>query len=228
MNILNGKRIFVAGGTGDVGVGIVAALLDQGASVLVPSRSPEKGQRLRDSVRGDGLQIIPGDVGTVHGATDVAAQIDRPLAGVVASLGGWWQGPVLSLVSADDWDAIIAGNLTSHFAVARAFVPLLQANGGSYVQILGAAAEYPIAGSSLVSITAAGVAMMGRLLAAEHADLAIHFRQVMIASIVATRARQVTDPSWVTARDVGEVVSAILAGPADAPAVTRMEPRAVQ
>lgn len=227
MTTLQGKRIFVAGGTGDVGVGIVGVLVDQGASVVVPARSAAKGDQLRLSVSGQGLQIIHGDVGTVQGAADIAAQINGPLDGVVASLGGWWQGPALTSVSAEDWDAIIAGNLTSHFAVAKAFVPLLEARGGGYVQILGAAAEYPVPGSSLVSITAAGVAMMGRLLAAEHADKAVQFRQVMIASIVATRARAVVDPNWVTAADVGEVVAEILTRPNEAPAVKRMETRII-
>jgi NAD(P)-dependent dehydrogenase (short-subunit alcohol dehydrogenase family) len=225
MNELEGRRILVAGGTGDVGAGIVGVVLAQGAEVIVPARSEAKAERLRAEVGPGHLTIISGDVGTVEGARAIAVQIGGQLDGVVASLGGWWQGPPLPHVEAADWDAIIAGNLTSHFAVARAFVPLLQSSGGSFVQILGAAAEYPVPGSSLISITAAGVSMMGRVLAAELGDGPVSVRQVMIASIVATRARAVVDPTWVTAADVGAVVAKILRAPEQAAAVTHLEPR---
>jgi len=225
MTRLQSKRFLIAGGTGDVGSGIVGVLLAQGAEVVVPARTAEKADRLRAEVGGDRLVIIEGDVGTVEGAGRIAEQLTSPLDGVVASLGGWWQGPPLTAVPAADWDAILAGNLTSHFAAARAFVPLLQARRGAYIQILGAAAEYPVPGSSLVSITAAAVAMMGRLMAAEHAEGTVRFRQVMIASIVATRARDVIDASWVTAEDVGRVVADILTHPGQAAEVTRMELR---
>jgi NAD(P)-dependent dehydrogenase (short-subunit alcohol dehydrogenase family) len=137
-----GKRYLVAGGTGDVGSAIVGVLLSRGAQVLVPARDAAKAERLRAEVGGERLTIIPGDIGSVTGAESVAAQIEMPLSGVVASLGGWWQGPPLTAVSPADWDAILAGNLTSHFAAARAFVPLIDVRGGSYVQILGAAAEF--------------------------------------------------------------------------------------
>lgn len=223
MTDLTGKRYLVAGGTGDVGSAIVGVLLSRGAQVLVPARDAVKAERLRAEVGSERLTIIAGNVATVAGAESVAAQIETPLSGVVASLGGWWQGPPLTAVSPFDWDAILAGNLTSHFAAARAFVPLIDARGGGYVQILGAAAEYPIPGSSLVSVTASAVAMMGRLMLAENADAHVAFRQVMIASIVATRARTEADPSWVTAEEVGAVVADILNMPDLTPAVTRIE-----
>jgi NAD(P)-dependent dehydrogenase (short-subunit alcohol dehydrogenase family) len=225
MSNLQGKKILVAGGTGDVGAGIVGVLLSQGAEVIVPARSEAKAERLRAEVGPGLLTFISGDVGTVAGAQAIAAQIGGPLDGVVASLGGWWQGRALPHVNAADWDAIIAGNLTSHFAVASAFVPMLESSGGSFIQILGAAADYPVPGSSLVSITAAAVSMMGRMMAAELGGSPVHIHQVMIASIVATRARAVVDPSWVTAADVGAVVANILREPEQAAAVTRIEPR---
>lgn len=227
MRQLEKKRVLVAGGTGDVGVGIVGALLAQGASVLVPVRSPDKAERLRTGLNGNaaGLRTIPGDVGSVEGAAAVAERIEEPLDGVVASLGGWWQGPALTEVDAATWEAVLANNLTSHFAAAKAFAPLLAEREGCYVQILGAAAEQPVSGSSLVSITAAAVTMMGRVMAAEHRPRSVTVRQIMIASLVATRARPRVDPSWITAEDVGLAAASILAEPDAAPQMTRLEPR---
>lgn len=223
--MLNGKRVLVAGGTGDVGAGIVEVLLAHGAHVIVPARSPEKAKRLVDDLPSpDGLVVIPGDIGTTSGAAAVAAAVRNigPLDGVVASLGGWWQGKTLVDVDAAEWDALIANNFTSHFAVAANFLPMLTSPGSSYVQILGAAAEFPIPGSSLVSITAAGVAMLGRVLALESADSAVRVRQIMIASIVATRSRATVDPAWVTATQVGEQVARMIAAPGEGDDVVRI------
>lgn len=213
MTALAGKRVLVAGGTGDVGEGIVRALLGAGASVIVPARSPAKAERLRAGLPdAAGLTTVPGEAGVPEAASAVAAmvQADGPLDGVVASLGGWWQGPPLTEVTPDVWHELIANNLTSHFAVARAFVPLLRA-GGVFVQVLGGAAAYPAPNSSLVSITAAAVAMMGRVMQAE-LGAAVQVRQIQVNSFVATRSRKAADPSWVTADEVGETAAGLIAG----------------
>ena len=47
MGKLEGKTAFVAGGTGGVGEGIVRAFLDEGATVVVPSRKQENLDQLR-------------------------------------------------------------------------------------------------------------------------------------------------------------------------------------
>ena len=203
---LKGKRIVVAGGTGDVGAGIVAVLLTLGAEVLVPARDAAKADRLKAECQQNGnLAIFMGEPGTVAGAENLAAEIRAAgsLDGVVASLGGWWQGPPLVGIDGAEWDNMLAGNLTSHFALARAFLPSLHVSGGTYIQILGGAAHYPIPGASLVSITAAAVAMMGRVLAVENRAPSVKIRQIMIESMVATRSRPGSDPSWVKVADIG-------------------------
>ncbi|HZG07367.1 MAG TPA: SDR family NAD(P)-dependent oxidoreductase [Allosphingosinicella sp.] len=213
MTDLVGKRIIVAGGTGDVGAGIVAVLMGMGADVLVPARDPAKAERLKaESPPGGRLNILLGEPGTVAGAEALAAQITDlgKVDAVVASLGGWWQGSSLLGVQSADWDRIIAGNLTSHFAVARAFLPSLHEHGGSYIQILGGAAQYPIPGSSLVSITAAAVAMMGRVLAAENQATSVKVRQIMIESMVATRARPDAEAGWVKVAEIGMAAARII------------------
>lgn len=225
---LEGKRFLVAGGTGDVGSAIVGELLMHGAHVVVPARSREKAHQLLVQMENERLEIVEGDLGRVSAVEQVAGKLIMPVDGVVASLGGWWQGPSLSSLPSSEWDQVMASNLTSHFALARVFVPLLVKRGGCFVQILGGAAEHPVPGSSLISITAAAVAMMGKVLMVEHASTAVFIRQVMITSIVATRARQSPDPSWVKAQDVGALVATILSDPEKADAVTRLAQRSAE
>jgi NAD(P)-dependent dehydrogenase (short-subunit alcohol dehydrogenase family) len=48
--MLNQQNILVAGGAGEVGEGITQQLLAAGATVIVPSRSPDKLERLKMQV----------------------------------------------------------------------------------------------------------------------------------------------------------------------------------
>lgn len=213
MDDLAGRRIFVAGGTGDVGEGIVVALLGRGAEVVVPVRSREKGERLRAAIGANArLTLISGEVGQFEGAETLAAKVAGlgSLHGVIASLGGWWQGSTLVDVAATEWHRVIADNLTSHQAVARAFVPRLS-NRGAYVQILGAAAESPVARSSLVSITAAAVSMLGRALYLEAPGGGVRIRQIMIDALVATRSRASAAATGTSAEEVGSLAADLIA-----------------
>ena len=95
MASLEGAKIVVAGGTGAVGEGIVRALLKQGASVLVPSRSEERLRDLvaycRDVATGELLTLV-GDLGDEASARALQNRIFeryRELDVAVAALGGW-------------------------------------------------------------------------------------------------------------------------------------------
>ena len=214
MTDLEGKRIVVAGGTGDVGAGIVDSLLKAGASVVVPVRSSAKGERLANDLgHAAGLHLAAGEFGAGGASEELMKAIlsSGPIDGAVASLGGWWQGKPLTEVQTREWEGVVSNNLTSHLLAAQALLPVL-AGRGAYVQILGAAAEYPIPGSGPISITAAAVAMMGRVLAAEGALV----RQVMIAAFVSTRARSSEDPGWIRVEEVGKAVAGLIAHPGEA------------
>lgn len=218
MTSLSGKRIVVAGGTGDVGAGIVESLLKAGARVVVPVRSRAKGERLAgDLGHPEGLILADGEFGPGEPSAALMRTIlaHGPIDGAVASLGGWWQGAPLTQVPSSDWDGLLRNNLTSHLLAAQALLPAL-AGRSPFVQILGAAAEYPIPGSGPISITAAAVGMMGRVLAAEGALV----RQVMIAAFVSTRTRRSDDPGWIGVEEVGAAVTGLIADPGEAMMLT--------
>jgi uncharacterized protein YbjT (DUF2867 family) len=68
---LAGRRIVVGGGTGDIGVEVVAQLLEAGAEVLVPVRDKRKAEVLkRQAPTGSALTIVDAfpqdDAGVTH------------------------------------------------------------------------------------------------------------------------------------------------------------------
>ncbi len=201
----DGRKIVVGGGTGDVGAGIVAALVAAGAQVIVPARDPAKAAALRESL------AVPEAV-TVLDAAPVddagAARLRDALAGLgtidgaIASLGSWFSFGRLIDTPAEGFEAAWRSLLLSHVLFAKAVIPALP-SGGRYVVINGAGSEAPVPRSSAVSIHAHAVSMVFETLKAEHPDLALHM--LMLRSIIATRARRDPDPAWVTAEEVGRI-----------------------
>lgn len=207
MTELNGRVVLVAGGAGAVGEGVVRALVEAGATAVVPSRSEQRLATLRERLN-DPARLVPitGDVGSPEGAPSVR---DRALASagqvdaVVAAIGGWWQGPHLVDVDADTWQRVFDDNLTTHFSVARTFLPVIRDRpGASYLMIVGDAADHPVTGASLVTVTSAGVLGMFRSLVHENKDAPVRINALYLGPLV-TRERPEGKPEWLTAGEVG-------------------------
>ncbi len=212
---LTGRRVVVAGGTGAVGEGIVTAWLSAGAEVVVPTRTPERGERLRATLAGhDGqerLTLVAGDYTTPEGAETVARRIDADLGevtDVVATIGGWWTGPGLLRTSSAAWDQYFTGHATTHLAVAQAWVPRIPAEGAYHV-IAGGASVIPVPGSGIVSMQQAALLMMARVIQTEAQGQRRVFAHVL--GPVNTRQRLHRNPSFVDDSDIGSLVVALSA-----------------
>lgn len=204
---LNGKRIVVGGGTGDVGVEIVERLLAADAQVLAVVRSMARAQTLGAHERLTVIEGFPQDDAEVA-SLRLKLQESRPIHAAVASLGPWFQGPSLAELPKADWDQMVAAALTSHYLFARSLMPALVATSGQYIMINGAGALAPVPRSGVVSILAHAQLMIGQVLAAEHKAVGVH--TVMLRSVIATRARPKADPNWVTAAEVGDACAWLL------------------
>lgn len=212
---LNGKIAFIAGGAGNVGEGIVRSFLKAGATVITTSRKQEKLDALRDrlgNLAGDNFIPIVGGLGDLDSAEQLRDQILKQsgrLDAVVASIGGTWKGGLpMTQVSMEDWEKYIFTNLTTHFVCARTFLPVLtETKGSSYTFLGGSAAEAVIPNYSLVGIPAAGQLMMAKVLMEEMKDSGVRINEVMINSLVNTRATEEAKPEWITADEIGDYVA---------------------
>lgn len=170
---LAGHGVLVAGGTGNVGRHIVRALLERGATVVVPSRSPAKLDALAAAVApaDERLLTLLGDVADEGDAVrirdEAARLVAAPLDGVVASLGRWAGAPALVAATRAELVDALESYVVAHFVVARTFLPALAARGGSYTFINGPSAFGTWPGSGLVSVATAAQAMLARALAEE-------------------------------------------------------------
>jgi 3-oxoacyl-[acyl-carrier protein] reductase len=214
---LDGRTTVVCGGAGEVGEGIVAALLNAGARVAVPSRRSDRLGALEARLADAGApveRLVPviGDLsGGDAAARRLAADVVR-LAGppdlVVAALGGWDAGPPLAELPIEEWERTVHDGLRAHHLAMHAFVPALRDRpGAGYVLINGAAARYPVPGSGAVSTVAAGELMAAQVLAAEESGHGVQVEAYVLGP-VGTRSRGEAAPWMAGAEQVGDVVAA--------------------
>lgn len=213
---LTGRRVLVAGGSGAVGEGVVRAFLEVGADVIVPTRSETRAaqfRRLLGSAAAERLHIVVADYTSFAGADALADYVLATFGApddVVASIGGWWAGAPLWQTDEDAWNKVFVGLTSTHVAVMRAFLPVMNDH-GAYTLVLGGSAFTPVPGSGLVSMEQAALLMMGHVLNAEVGAQRRVFSLVL--GPVMTRQRSHGDPDWVTAAQVGQVAVAASGSP---------------
>jgi NAD(P)-dependent dehydrogenase (short-subunit alcohol dehydrogenase family) len=202
-------RVLLAGATGAIGEPVAVELLARGAIVAAVSRSRRKLDELAlrlDAPLGR-LLLIEGDASTPEGCQAIAAQA-APVHSAVASIGSWWSGPPLVELPVSEWRRLLEETLTAHFCLAQAVVPLVAESRGSYVFINGGAAFFPVANSGPICVSAAGQAMLARVMAAENPTARI--ASLAIETPVISRRLTTGPDAWLTGAEVARYTAWLL------------------
>jgi 3-oxoacyl-[acyl-carrier protein] reductase len=207
---LAGKRILVAGGTGTVGTYLVKALLEAGATVIVPSRTQAKLDKLRDGVDAgerERLETLIGDITDESQGARLVAAAGR-LDGAIASIGRWVPAEQILDAQRADLERAVANYAFEHFSVAKHLLPAVEKSGGGYVMITGSLSYEPDGpGTGLVAIAGAAQSMLGRVLMKERADRGARINEIVIYS---SFGRGDDDANEVKGEDVGRVAAFLL------------------
>jgi 3-oxoacyl-[acyl-carrier protein] reductase len=209
---LLGRICVVTGASGRVGAGVAAALLDHGATVVLPSRDADRAEQLVQAHGDRSARVLPlvADLADEQGATRVRdavlARFGR-VDHVVASFG--CAGPGASLVSLDleGWRASVSARLEAHFLTARTFLPLLQP-GGTYALVSGADADDAPPGAGLRVVADGGLHALARALRVEVRAEGVRFDEVRLGCEVDA------PPGGLAARRLGDVFVALATGAA--------------
>ncbi|MFM7127601.1 MAG: SDR family NAD(P)-dependent oxidoreductase [Actinomycetota bacterium] len=132
---LAGNVALVTGGGSGIGLGCARELVRDGATVVLAARNVERLQSAAVELSGLGeVHTVACDVTSEDSvqAACAAAQQVGPLTMVVANAGFGTGGPI-HLTNLDDWNAIMATNLTGAFLTIKHAVPHLAANGGGSI-----------------------------------------------------------------------------------------------
>ncbi|MEX0780988.1 MAG: SDR family oxidoreductase, partial [Balneolales bacterium] len=216
------KIIVVAGGTGNVGSYLVAGLLKNGATVVVPSRSEQKINELQDYLlkrfNKSALKNVHTYVGNLSDKNEAADLITKIIQntgdpdGVVSTLGNFVPAPSLLEIGEAELDKVLRGYLFAHQMVAKTFLPGLRDKAANFVFINGPLALKPWKGSGagLVSIATAAQKMLFESLAQELEDDKVNISEVITYAFI--RNKQTQPGSSLTGEDLGEFVARLASG----------------
>ncbi|WP_028996833.1 SDR family NAD(P)-dependent oxidoreductase [Azohydromonas australica] len=180
---LEGRVCAVTGAGSGIGAAIAAELARAGARVALLDRNgAAAGAVAGDIVAGGGTAVaVECDVGREAGVREAAQRVRRALGdcGVLVNNAGMLKAGALDSVSVEEWNAVLAVNLTGALLCARAFQPqLLAAGQGSIVNVASIAALHPQTRSGAYSPSKAGVLLLSRQLAAEWGPLGLRSNAV--------------------------------------------------
>jgi 3-oxoacyl-[acyl-carrier protein] reductase len=168
MNLgLTERGYLVTGGTKGLGFASAKALVDEGAKVLVSSRS-EQGVRDAATALGQGAFGLVADNADPSAATRL---VDRAIAefgrldGLLVSVGGPPKLPFADTTD-DQWRAAFESVTLGAVRLIRAAAPAMT-DGGAIALVLSSSVRTPIPGLSLSNALRPGLAMMVKELADE-------------------------------------------------------------
>jgi len=174
---LTGKVALVTGASRGIGRAIASRLAEQGATVVAAARGEHASECAAEiTARGGKAEAITLDV------TDAAA-VEAAPAGVVSRHGrldilvsnaGITRDQLLMRMKRDDWDAVLATNLTATFLLAQAAMrPMLKQRGGRIVAVSSVVGQMGNAGQANYAASKAGLIGFAKALAREVASRAI-------------------------------------------------------
>jgi 3-oxoacyl-[acyl-carrier protein] reductase len=168
---LTGKTALVTGATGGIGGAIARALHQSGATVAVSGRQAEKLEGLAKEL-GDRVHVLPCDLAD---RAAVSKLIDEAIAklgrlDILVNNAGLTRDNLFMVMKDEQWDEVIAVNLTSTFMLCRAAArAMLRAkpNFGRIINIASISGVFGNPGQGNYSASKAGMIGMTKSLARE-------------------------------------------------------------
>jgi NAD(P)-dependent dehydrogenase (short-subunit alcohol dehydrogenase family) len=150
------RKVLVTGGTGALGTAVCQALLDAGYETHA---STKRHHEVHNEPGLEKLRVHLGDLTREADTERVFRHVGVPLAGVVATVGGY-VGGALADVTASEIDQLTALNLKSTILTLKAAYPGLKQNpgGAACVVVAARSAHTGGPGAALYSATKAAVA----------------------------------------------------------------------
>ncbi len=173
-----GSTFVVLGGSGDIGRDVVRQLAARKARVVIAGRDAERLEASARQARHSAtVQLDATDFAAVEACLRQGHELgEGRLDGVALCVGSILLKPA-HVTSAEEWQQVVATNLTTAFAVVRAAGKVMR-NGGSVVLCSSAAASVGLANHEAIAAAKAGIEGLVRAAAATHAARGLRFNAV--------------------------------------------------
>jgi 3-oxoacyl-[acyl-carrier protein] reductase len=216
--MLNGKVALVTGGSRGIGFSIAEALLKEGASVVITGTDDARLKAARDALgaRVSGVRADVRDYGEAEAAVKHTVDQFRGIDILINNAGVGIFGPVAEM-SLNEWNDVIATNLTGVFHCTRAALPHLRARGGWIINISSLAGTNAFPDAAAYCASKAGLNAFSEALMQEVRHDGIRVAYVMPGSVrTGFSGREPgADDGWKLApEDVAQVVTDLINHPA--------------
>jgi len=195
---LDGKVVLVTGGSRGIGRAIAGSLAAEGASVVLAARD---GARLAEAVeeitgaggRADSVSIDVADRSSVTAATARVLETHGRVDGLVNNAGVTRDNLVLRMKD-EDWDAVLATNLTGVFLCTQAVLrSMIKQRSGRIVNVTSVVGLMGNAGQANYAASKAGVVGFTKSVAREVASRGITVNAVAPGFIDTDMTASTTD-----------------------------------
>jgi 3-oxoacyl-[acyl-carrier protein] reductase len=171
---LTGKVALVTGASRGIGRAIATRLAEQGATVVAAARGDHAAACAQELTaaghRVEAMTLDVTDAAAVEAAPgDVVKRLGR--LDIVVSNAGITRDQLLMRMKREDWDAVLATNLTATFLLAQAAMrPMLKQQGGRIIAISSVVGQTGNAGQANYAASKAGLLGLTKALARELAS----------------------------------------------------------
>jgi len=183
--LLKDKIALVTGSTSNIGLGIARAFAGEGAKVIIHSRHEEDAKKIASELGGDYFAADVSHPEQVQALFDHIKSRHRRLDILVNSLAQSSRGGILE-TTLEEWNHILAVNLTSYFLCIQHAARIMKENGGgAMINISAASGERASPGRAAYSVSKGAVYALTKQAAV---DLAPHRIRVncIVSGIVGT------------------------------------------
>ena len=198
---LSNKVALVTGASRGIGRAIAHRLAEQGAIVVAAARGDHANATAAEIVSAgrhgeavsldvtdaEAVQRLPGDIVDRHGRLDI-----------VVSNAGVTRDQLLMRMKREDWEAVIATNLTATFTLTQAAMrPMLKQRGGRIIAVSSVVGQMGNAGQTNYAASKAGLIGFAKALAREVASRGITVNVIAPGMIDTDMTRAVTEKAQV-------------------------------
>ena len=171
-HLLAQQIVLVTGATRGIGAAVAQALGQQGATVIGTATSMAGANKITEALKAADIK----GMGLMLDVTD-KAQVESALSKITAQFGsvsilvnnaGITRDTLLMRMGDDDWDAVIATNLTSVYRMSQADLrPMMKARTGRIISISSVVGHMGNAGQTNYAAAKAGMSGFTKSLASE-------------------------------------------------------------
>jgi len=219
---IKNKRVIVTGASKGIGLAIAQSLYSEGAHVLICAREQKKVDEAAAEISGgEGGKIagISADVSRFEDVQRIFQEADTLFGGldILINNAGFGVFHPTAEITVEDWDKLIATNLSGAFYCSKeALARFKQSGGGQIVNLSSLAGKNPFAGGAAYNASKFGLNGFSEAMMLDHRTDGVRVSYVMPGSVdTEFGGKEVKKKSsWkIAPEDIAEIVLGILKMP---------------